>query len=979
MSVSQKSLFDGKVVVITGAGGGIGRAHALAFAARGASVVVNDLGGTRDGQGGGNSMADRVVEEIRALGGKAVANYDNVATVEGGKGIVQTAIDAFSGIDILVNNAGILRDKSFLKMEEAQWDAVMTVHTKALFCVTQPVAARMVEQGRGGRIINTSSLAGLLGNYGQAQYSTAKAGVYGFTRTLSMELRKAGITVNAIAPVAKTRMTEDITAVPDDMKPEQISPMVLFLASDHAQEVTGRVFGIHGQQIFEYKMKTTDGVTKEGDVAWSVEEIVSKFGQITADAPVAAAAAAAAAAPPAAAADPVAQAFAALPKGYKAGAIPNWSATFHWVVKGAGDYTLSIAGNEAKLAEGKQGTASCTVETDKDTLLGMISGTTKAEQAFMQGKIKATNLGDMMKLGQAFDFKKVAAEFSAAKAAAPVAASAAPAADPVAQAFAALPKGYKAGAIPNWSATFHWVVKGVGDYTLSIAGDAAKLTEGKQGTASCTVEVDKDTLLGMISGTTKAEQAFMQGKIKATNLGDMMKLGQAFDFKKVAAEFSATKASATAAPTVAAASAAPAADPVAQAFAALPKGFKAGAIPNWSATFHWVVKGVGDYTLSIAGDAAKLTEGKQGTASCTVEVDKDTLLGMISGTTKAEQAFMQGKIKATNLGDMMKLGQAFDFKKVAAEFSATKGAAPTAVAPEAPPSAPAVSDEERIRKLIGKRYDGGFALVKAEDMEDYAKATDDANPRYHGAGVGGGLVAPPLFPVRLFHRMVFQSVGDPDLGLDLLRLVHGEQDLTYHHPIRPGDVVNLRAELFSYEEKGSGQVVRFKVYGFVDGRSAVEALMTVFIRGKAKKEATVGEKKPEAPPVEAPRGSEVMRVSKTVTPDQPIRYAKASLDDNPIHVDEATARAAGLPGVILHGLCTMAFNSQAVVDSLLGGDPSRLRRLAVRFSKPVLPSDTVTTVGWDAGTEGGKRVVHFEATNQAGAKVITHGVAEFDA
>ena len=156
-------LFDGKVVVITGAGGGIGRAHALAFASEGAKVVVNDLGGTRDGSGNNSSMADQVVAEIKAMGREAVANYDNVAVMEGAERLVKTAVDAFGGVDILVNNAGILRDKTLLKMEEPMWDAVIAVHLKGTFCVTQVAARKMVEQGRGGRIINTTSLACLLG------------------------------------------------------------------------------------------------------------------------------------------------------------------------------------------------------------------------------------------------------------------------------------------------------------------------------------------------------------------------------------------------------------------------------------------------------------------------------------------------------------------------------------------------------------------------------------------------------------------------------------------------------------------------------------------------------------------------------------------------------------------------------------------------------------------------------------------------
>ena len=180
-------LLDGKVAIVTGAGGGIGREHALALAKEGASVVVNDLGGARDGTGGGNAMADQVVDEIKAAGGEAVANYDYVATVEGGRGILKTALDAFERVDVLVNNAGILRDKSFANTTEDLWDPVVAVHLKGTYCVTHAVYRHMKERGAGGVIINTSSTSGLNGNFGQCNYGAAKAGIAGFTRCLAIE------------------------------------------------------------------------------------------------------------------------------------------------------------------------------------------------------------------------------------------------------------------------------------------------------------------------------------------------------------------------------------------------------------------------------------------------------------------------------------------------------------------------------------------------------------------------------------------------------------------------------------------------------------------------------------------------------------------------------------------------------------------------------------------------------------------------
>ncbi len=286
--VSASKLTDGKVAIVTGAGGGIGRQHALALAKAGAKVVVNDLGGSREGAGAGSEMADRVVDEIRAFGGEAIANYDSVATVAGGQELAKAALSAFGRIDILVNNAGILRDKSFVKMEEAAWDSVMAVHLKGVFCVTQPVFQHMKERGEGGAIINTSSTSGLLGNFGQANYGAAKAGIAGFTRCLAIEGERAGIRVNAIVPIAFTRMTSDLPIFGGQNKeaeigPQFISPMVVYLASDAAKKINGRFFFLSGGQIKEMRIVMSEGVTKTADAGlWSAEEIAANIERILA-------------------------------------------------------------------------------------------------------------------------------------------------------------------------------------------------------------------------------------------------------------------------------------------------------------------------------------------------------------------------------------------------------------------------------------------------------------------------------------------------------------------------------------------------------------------------------------------------------------------------------------------------------------------------------------------------------------------------
>lgn len=272
-------LLDGKVVIITGAGGGIGREHAIHMAKEGGAIVVNDLGGSRDGSGAGSAMADQVVEEIKALGGEAVANYDNVATVAGGENILKTALDAFGRVDGVVNNAGILRDKSFSKTTEDLWDPVIAVHLKGTYCVTRPVFNHMKESGNGGVIINTSSTSGLNGNFGQCNYGAAKAGIAGFTRCLALEGKKYGIRCFILAPVALTRLTEDLPGFDNEemqkrLAPGLVSPLLTFLASDLSKDMTGNTFYCGGGRIAEMKVVTHTGVTKKEDGGlWTPQEI----------------------------------------------------------------------------------------------------------------------------------------------------------------------------------------------------------------------------------------------------------------------------------------------------------------------------------------------------------------------------------------------------------------------------------------------------------------------------------------------------------------------------------------------------------------------------------------------------------------------------------------------------------------------------------------------------------------------------------
>lgn len=276
-------ILTGKVAVITGSGNGIGRSHALAFAKEGAKILVNDLGGPRDGSGSDAGAAETVAKEIRAAGGEAVANRDSVSTIEGAANIVKSAVDAFGRVDVLVNNAGILRDKSFLKTDEAMWDSVIAVHLKGTFLVSQAFTRQLVTQNEGGRIVNTTSVSGMMGNFGQSNYAAAKAGIYGLTRTMSIELQKHRITVNALAPIAKTRMTEDLPMFQgvDTMTPEHISPAALFLASDLCGDRTGYVLAVAGARMYAFKVIETAGKFKDSDNGvWKPEEIKDNWDAI---------------------------------------------------------------------------------------------------------------------------------------------------------------------------------------------------------------------------------------------------------------------------------------------------------------------------------------------------------------------------------------------------------------------------------------------------------------------------------------------------------------------------------------------------------------------------------------------------------------------------------------------------------------------------------------------------------------------------
>ena len=273
---------DGKVAVVTGAGRGIGREIALMMAREGASIVVNDLGGAADGTGGGR-IADEVAAEIEALGGRAVANTESVADVAGGESLLQTAQDAFGGMDILVNNAGILRDKSIFNMPEADWDAVIAVHLKGHYCCSRPFARYIRETGRTGcRIVNFSSVSGLLGNFGQTNYGAAKAGIAGFSRVLALEMAKYGCTVNTISPGALTRMTIPLrenrgeNVADSELEqggPQHVAPMVVWLCGEEAAGITGEIFHTGGGSVAIMQQPAVIKRFDKSDGLWTLDEL----------------------------------------------------------------------------------------------------------------------------------------------------------------------------------------------------------------------------------------------------------------------------------------------------------------------------------------------------------------------------------------------------------------------------------------------------------------------------------------------------------------------------------------------------------------------------------------------------------------------------------------------------------------------------------------------------------------------------------
>ncbi|HMA66920.1 MAG TPA: SDR family NAD(P)-dependent oxidoreductase [Desulfosalsimonadaceae bacterium] len=410
---SDQIRFDGRVAVITGAGGGLGRVYALDLAERGAKVVVNDLGGARDGTGSDATPADKVVEEIRAMGGEAVANYDNVTSAEGGENIIRSALEAFGTVDILVNNAGILRDKSLVKMDPENWQPVIDVHLTGAYNVTRPAFRVMREKGY-GRIIMTTSAAGLYGNFGQSNYSAAKMGLVGFMNSLKLEGAKYNIHVNTVAPLAVSRLTRDILPpdMHDKMRPEFVSPMVLYLCSDQCTE-SGYIYNA-GMCVFNRASIVTGPATTVGDgvnppsveaVRDSMDTVNSlgdakeyrELNEQVADIINACSRPDTGGEDAGGRASSVADVFAAMEQVFDPEAAKGVHAVFQYRISGdaGGDWYCVVEDGTCSISAGVHDNPTCTLKIRDSDFLDMIKGTLPAMQAYTSGKLQIE--GDIMK------------------------------------------------------------------------------------------------------------------------------------------------------------------------------------------------------------------------------------------------------------------------------------------------------------------------------------------------------------------------------------------------------------------------------------------------------------------------------------------------------------------------------------------------------------------------------------------------------
>jgi len=408
---AEQVRFDGRVAIVTGAGAGLGRIYALELAKRGAMVVVNDLGGARDGTGGSAAPADQVVEEIKALGGQAVASYDSVATSAGGEAIINRAVEAFGRVDVVINNAGILRDKTLAKMEPAEWEAVMKVHLQGAYNVSRPAFLKMRETGY-GRIIVTTSAAGLYGNFGQSNYSAAKMGLIGFMNTVKLEGEKYNIRVNSVAPIAATRLTEDLLPPEafEKLKPEFVAPLVLYLCSEGCAE-NGMVFNAgmgyfnragvisgKGAVLGDGKTPpTAEEIARHWDDINSLEGAKEYYNATTALGAMMEAFSPKAAEPESAGGLTVKAVFDRIADAFQPGKAAGVDVVFQFNISGpgGGEWHVTVKDEKCQSAPGAHGSPTTTIIMGDDDFVNLIQGKLNAMLAYTSGKLKIK--GDLLK------------------------------------------------------------------------------------------------------------------------------------------------------------------------------------------------------------------------------------------------------------------------------------------------------------------------------------------------------------------------------------------------------------------------------------------------------------------------------------------------------------------------------------------------------------------------------------------------------
>jgi len=585
-------------------------------------------------------------------------------------------------------------------------------------------------------------------------------------------------------------------------------------------------------------------------------------------------------------------------------------------------------------------------------------------------------MGDMIKFGKVFDFKRAreaaaknpptAKTASTSTVASTTSGGSGGVQGRIEKAFELMKIAFTPEKAAGWTTNMHFIIEGADNYSVEVNGGKCTVQKGTVGTPTCKISTSAATMAGMIEGTVSGQSAFMSGKIKASNMGDMMKFGKVFDFKRAREAAAASGAGSTATASAGASTNASGGNASTEStppanvnfdglFNALPNVFQQAGAAGWNGKIVFDVAGTDGWTVEINSGKATVKKGKEAGAACVITGSGADFTAFLTG--KTDWGNYKGKLTVNNQIALLKVSKAFNWKSPElGSFIAV--------------AAPTNTGGGLNRSLIGKKYRAPHVLVKSEKIKDYVAATNDPNHIYKENVAERDLLAPPVFCVTLVGDLFREMLSD-DTGIDLTRMVHGEQRIQIFSPLKVGDIVSPRGSIKSIETKSSGEVLSFEQNLFRDGELAVTITTSLFVRGASKGEAKSADKT-AAKPADVVAGKPVFSYQVQVKEDQPLRYAHASGDNNPIHTDKEIAKAAGFPNVILHGLCTMAFTSQAVVENKLKGDISRLRDISVRFSKPVFPSDTLTIQAFED-----KDGLAFVATNTQGVPVITNGVARF--